>query len=38
MFREREKERVWVFFDNMARGFSREEILQEPKFRRNSEI
>ena len=37
MFRERERESVCVF-DNMARGFSSEEILQEPKFRRNSEI
>ena len=37
MFRERERESVGVF-DNMARSFSSEEILQEPKFRRNSEI
>ena len=37
MFRERERESVCVF-DNMARGFSIVEILQEPKFRRNSEI
>ena len=33
MFRERERESVGVF-DNMARGFLSEEILQEPKFRR----
>ena len=37
MFRERERESVCVF-DNMALGFSSVEILQEPKFRRNSEI
>ena len=37
MFRERERESVCVF-DNMARGFTSVEILQEPKFRRNSEI
>ena len=37
MFRERERESVCVF-DNMARGFSSEEILQGPKFRGNSEI
>ena len=37
MFRERERESVCVF-DNMTRDFSSVEILQEPKFRRNSEI
>ena len=37
MFRERERESVCVF-DNMTRGFSSVEILQAPKFRRNSEI
>ena len=31
MFRERERESVGVF-DNMARGFSSEEILKEPKI------
>ena len=32
MFRDRERESVCVF-DNMARGFSSEETLQEPKVR-----
>ena len=45
MVRERERESVCVcvcvcvcVFDNIVRGFSSEEILKEPKVRRNSEI